>query len=72
MLAKLRAQLRAKGICKSPKKNSALSVSIQLIIHSQVLMSVPVPVCDVGVWVGCGGDLQFCHGRRRRRLEKAR
>ena len=36
MLAKLRSQLRAKGICKSPKRSLALPVFIRLIIHFPV------------------------------------
>ena len=40
MLAKLRAQLRAKGICKSQKKNLASLVSTLSITHSRVQMFV--------------------------------
>ena len=51
MLAKLRAQLRAKGICKSQKKNLGSLASTLSIIHSRVQMFVQAQACAVVVMV---------------------
>ena len=47
MLAKLRTQLRSKGICKSQKRNSGLPVFIQLIIRFPIAKFVLVQGCAV-------------------------
>ena len=47
MLAKLRSQLRARGICKSQKRNLALPVFTQSTIHFQAQMSAHRRGCAV-------------------------
>lgn len=73
MLAKLRAQLRAKGICKKPKEKFGITCvySIDNPFSSADVCASAGLRCG-GVWLCRGGDFELCHGCRGRRFEKAR
>ena len=58
MLAKLRSQLRARGICKSQKRNLALPVFILSTIRFLVRMSAHRQGCAVVVMVQRWWSLQ--------------
>ena len=73
MLAKLRSQLRAKGICKKPKEKFGITC-----VYS---IDNPFSSADVSASAGlrCGGygsavvvTSSFCDGRRCRSVEKVR
>ncbi|EXU02806.1 thiF family protein, partial [Acinetobacter baumannii 25253_5] len=58
MLAKLRSQLRARGICKKPKEKFGITCIYSMTIHFQAQMSAHRLACAVVAMVQRGGGLQ--------------